>query len=73
MGRVLAALIGAVRIAFRTLDLDDIGSEIREHHPGARPGDEGALLDHPYSCECAFHDACHASSLGLNPGGASPS
>jgi hypothetical protein len=56
VGRVLTALIGAVGVAFRTLDLDDIGTKIREHHSGARAGYESALLDHPDTCECAVHE-----------------
>ena len=75
MRRVLAALIGAVRIALGTLDLDDIGAEVGEHHPGARTGDEGALLERP---ECLRVSRSMASvraslSLGLKPGGHSPS
>src|SRR6185295_16522094 len=43
--RELAALIRAIRIARGTLDFDDVGAQVGEHHPGAGTRDEGALLD----------------------------
>ncbi len=33
--------------AVRVLDLDDVGAEVGEHHPGQRPGDHGRQLDDP--------------------------
>src|SRR6185437_929329 len=51
--RVSAALVAAVGIAVRALHLDDVGAEIGEHHSGARPGDERALLDDANAIEDA--------------------
>ena len=67
--RVLTALVGAVGVALGAFDLDDVGAEVRQHHPGARTGDEGALLDHANACQCRCR-ILHASALlaRLEPG-----
>jgi len=61
--RILPAQIHAVRITVGALDLDHIGAEIGEHHPGARTGDEGALLNDADALECRLHGC--VSALGL--------
>ena len=66
MGRILSALVGAVRIALRALDLDDIRPEIREHHSGTGSGDERSLLDDPDARQCGTR-AHQPSSLASNP------
>ena len=53
--RVLSALIRPVWIPFGTFDLDDVRAEIREHHPGARTGDERALLHDANAGEGRLH------------------
>jgi hypothetical protein len=55
MRGILAVLIGAVWIALRAFDLDDIGSEVREHHPGAGAGDESTLLEYAYAGQWSHH------------------
>ena len=51
--RVQAALVGAIRIAARAFDLDHVGAEVREHHAGAGPGDERALLHDSHAAQYA--------------------
>src|SRR4030095_11286437 len=43
--RIEIALVTAIGISLRAFDLDDVGAQIRKHHPGARTGDEGSLLN----------------------------
>ncbi len=68
--RVVAALVGAVRIAIRAFHLDDVGAEIREHHAGAGTGDERALLHDAHALQYiqSFHP-----SFALKPAGSGPS
>ena len=70
MRRILAALVGAVRIAFGALDLDDVRAQIGQHHSGAGTGDEGALLDDPDSRQVPAARRCSWSvrSLGYEAG-----
>src|SRR5581483_8337033 len=74
--RIAAALVAAVGIALRALDLDDIGTEVGEHHSGAWAGDEGALLYYSYSLgnpRATRLDGRAAHGFGVAPAGASPS
>ena len=61
--RVLAALVGAVRVPLGALDLDDVRAEVRQHHSGAGPGDERALLDDANARQCRFHGCAGASTV----------
>ncbi len=69
MRRVMPALVGAIRVALRALDLDHVGAEVREHHRRAGAGDERALFDDADPAERKLDH--HA--LGTNPAGEAPS
>ena len=69
MRRIVAALVGAVGVAFRALDLDHVGAEVGEHHRRAGAGDERALFDDPDPAERRVEH----QSPGTNPAGEGPS
>ena len=71
MRRIEAALVGAIRIAAGTFDLDHVGAEIGEHHAGAGTGDERALLDDPHAAQHRHFIA--QPSPGTKPSGRRPS
>src|SRR3546814_18261612 len=56
MRAVQAVLERPERIACaRQFDLDHIGAEVGQQHRGRRPGDEGAVFNHPHVRENLAH------------------